>query len=50
MNKFKRQAITAIFNYSHITLKQDMEDLLNLGLKFDILPLKLDITQFLVVF
>ena len=50
MNKVKRQAITAIFNYSSITLSQDMEDLLNLGLKFAILPLKLDITQVFVDF
>ena len=50
MNKIKRQAITAIFNYSTVKLTQDMEDLLNLGLKFAILPLKLDITHVLVDF
>ena len=50
MNKVNRQAITAIFNYSSITLTQDLEDLFNLGLKFALLPLKLDITQVLVDF
>ena len=33
-----------------MTLTSDMEELLNLGLKFAILPLKLDITQVLVDF
>ena len=50
MNKTKRQAITAIINYSTVKLTQDMEDLLNLGLNFAILHLKLDITQVLVDF
>ena len=50
LNKMKKQSLTAVFNYSNVTLTSDMEELLNLGLKFAILPLKLDITQVLVDF
>ena len=39
-----------VFNYSDIELTGAMHDLLNLGLNFSILPLKLDITQVLVDF
>ena len=42
--------ITAVFNYSKIELTEEMVELLNLGLNFAILPLKLDITQVLVDF
>ena len=49
-NKVKKQQLTAVFNYSDINLSNDMNDLLNLGLKFAILPIKLDITQVLVDF
>ena len=40
MNKVKRQSITALLSYSSIKLTQDMEDLLNSGQKFAMLPLK----------
>ena len=50
MNKMKKQTLTAVFNYSNVTLSNDMNELLNLGLKFAILPLKLDITQVIVDF
>ena len=50
MNIMKKQSITAVFNYSDVTLTSDMNELLNLGLKFAILPLKLDITQVIVDF
>ena len=50
LNKMKKQSLTAVFNYSNIILTKDMDELLNLGLKFAILPLKLDITQVLVDF
>ena len=50
LNKMKRQSLTAVFNYSNVILTSDMNELLNLGLKFAILPLKLDITQVLVDF
>ena len=50
INKHKRKLLTAIFNYSSIVLTDDMEELLNMGLNFAILPLNLDITQVLVDF
>ena len=49
-NSLKKQNINVIFNYSSITLTEAMEKLLNRGLNFSILPLKLDITQTLVEF
>ena len=48
--KLKKQHINVIFNYSSIELTSDMEKILNKGLKFAILPLKLDITQVLTDF
>ena len=39
-----------MFNYSKVNLTQSMENLLNRGFNFSILPLKLDITQVLVDF
>ena len=39
-----------VFNYSSVQLTEDMSNLLNRGLNFSILPLKLDITQILVDF
>ena len=39
-----------VFNYSDIELTEDMVSLINLGLNFSVLPLKLDITQVLVDF
>ena len=39
-----------MFNYSNIKLTQAMENLLNKGFNFSILPLKLDLTQVLVDF
>ena len=47
MNK---QHINVISNYSTVTLSNAMEEVLNLGLNFAILPLKLDITQVLCDF
>ena len=49
-NKIRKQRISVVFNYSKITLTNAMEKVLNRGLKFCILPLKLDITQVLVDF
>jgi hypothetical protein len=46
----KRQDISVVFNESSIVLTKPLENLLNRGLKFTILPLKLDITQTLVEF
>ena len=46
-NKLK---LSAVYNYSSIKLTENMEELLNLGLNFAVLPLKLDITQILVDF
>ena len=39
-----------VFNYSDIELTEGMLSVLNLGLNYSILPLKLDITQVLVDF
>ena len=39
-----------VFNYSDIKLTEAMESLLNLGLNYSVLPLKLDLTQVLVDF
>ena len=50
INSIKKQNISVIFNYSIIILTEAMERLLNRGLNFSILPLKLDITQTLVEF
>jgi hypothetical protein len=47
-NICKRQSISIIFNYSSIELTDSMKNVLNKGLNFSILPLKLDITQVLV--
>ena len=41
---------SAVFNYSNIELTEAMNNLLNRGLNFAILPKKLDITQVLVDF
>ena len=46
----KNQELSVIFNYSKIKLTAAMENLLNRGLNFSILPLKLDLTQVLVDF
>ena len=46
----KNQEISVIFNYSKIKLTHAMENLLNRGFNFSILPLKLDLTQVLVDF
>ena len=48
ITKIIRQQITAVYNYSSMKLTQDMEELLNLGLNFAVLPIRLDITQILV--
>ena len=42
--------LNIVFNKSSIVLTRDMEDLLNRGLNFSILPNKLDLTQVLVDF
>ena len=46
----KKQTISVVFNYSKVTLTKSMENLLNRGFNFSILPLKLDLTQVLVDF
>ena len=46
----KNQNISVVFNYSQIKLTKAMENLLNRGFNFSILPLKLDLTQVLVDF
>ena len=43
-----RQRISVVFNYSSITLTPSMEKVLNRGLNFAIMPLKLNLTQVLV--
>ena len=48
--RLKKQRINIIFNYSSIKLTQDMENVLNKGLNFCILPSKLDLTQILTDF
>ena len=47
-NQIKKQHLSVIFNLSSIILTPGMEALLNRGLNFAVLPLKLDITQVLV--
>ena len=42
--------ISTVFNYSCIVLSEPMKSLLNRGLSFSILPLKLDLTKVLVDF
>ena len=49
-NKIKKQKINVVFNYSIIVLTEAMDKVLNRGLKFAILPLKLEITQVLTDF
>jgi hypothetical protein len=46
----KKQIPNIVFNKSSIVLSKDMENLLNRGLNFAILPFKLDLTQVLVDF
>ena len=48
--KLKKQKINVVFNYSDIELTAAMENVLNKGLKFAVLPLKLDIAQILTDF
>ena len=48
--RIRRQKLNVIFNYSKIVLTEDMEKVLNRGLKFCIQPHKLDLTQLLVDF
>ena len=50
MKKLKKQNVSTVFNYSSIELTEAMVALLNRGLIFAILPLKLDLTQVLVDF
>lgn len=45
-----KQKINVVFNNSKLELTKDMETVLNRGLKFAILPLRLHITQVLVDF
>ena len=44
----KLKPVNLVFNYSSIELTEAMDNLLNRGLNFSILPLKLDVTQILV--
>ena len=46
----RKQRISVVFNYSSVKLTSGMEKVLNRGLNFAILPLKLNITQVLVDF
>ena len=48
--KQKQQRINVVFNYSSTKLNENMEKVLNRGLNFALMPLKLDITQVLVDF
>ena len=48
LRKLKRQIPNIVFNKSSIVLSGDMVNLLNRGLNFAILPIKLDLTQVLV--
>ena len=48
--KLKKQKINVIFNNSELVLTPAMESVLTRGLKFAILPQKLDITQVLTDF
>ena len=48
--RLKKQPITVVFNESKLILTKDMENVLNRGLKFAIIPHKLDITQVLTEF
>ena len=43
-----KQKISVVFNYSSINLTESMEKVLNRGLNFAIMPLKLNMTQVLV--
>jgi hypothetical protein len=47
-DKKKSQPLTAIYNYSDLTLTEAMTNLLNRGLNFCINPLKLNLTEILV--
>ena len=49
-NRIKKLKINVVFNYSSIVLTESMDRVLNRGLKFAIMPLKLDITQVLTDF
>ena len=48
INRIKKQKVSKVFNYSRIVLTDAMVAVLNHGLNFCILPMKLDITQVLV--
>ena len=48
IKRIKKQKISIVFNYSRIVLTDAMVSVLNRGLNFCILPMKLDITQVLV--
>ena len=48
--QIRKLKVSVVFNYSSITISNDMESILNRGLNFAILPLSLDITQILVDF
>ena len=49
-NKLKKQSISVVFNNSKIELTEPMTKILNRGLKFSVLPLKMDLTQLLTEF
>merc|ERR1712129_467230 len=49
-NKLKKQKLNMVFNYSNITLSEAMENVLNRGLNFCVMPNKLDLTQVLMEF
>ena len=49
-SKQKKQRINFVFNYSSVALDNDMENLLNRGLNFSVMPEKLNLAQVLVDF
>lgn len=50
VKKQKKQRVSVVFNYSSVILTKDMENLLNRGLNYSVLPDKLNLTQVLVDF
>ena len=47
LRKKNKESVNVVFNYSSVVLTKSMQEVLNLGLNFAVLPKKLDITQVL---
>ena len=47
LQKKNKESVNVVFNYSSVVLTKSMQEVLNLGLNFAVLPKKLDITQVL---